>query len=350
MASYDRYQRQTSLRELGLKGQQQLANARVVIVGCGGLGSVAAPYLAGAGVGSLTLIDGDTPDVTNLHRQVFYHTDATDRTKAEVLADHIRLLNPEVAVTVHGHMLSKTNIDQLLSTADLVLECTDHIWTKYLVNDYCHLQGVPMIYAALYKYDGYVSVFENSSPQSIHLRDIYPEVNADIPTCSEVGVLGTVAGLMGILQANEAIKFITGIGTTLEGHYLTYNGLTNEQLRLQLAKTYVEDMQAVYDQTSYQDDKVCSDLELTYAEVMTRRDAYSLISVLPAEEHRAIDDKVFHQPMTGMDYRTWSPPDDKPVVLYCMSGKRSLTVVKELIAHDGTRQVYSLRGGLSAAK
>lgn len=346
MSKANRYIRQTLLDAIGHEGQHQLMQSHVAVVGCGGLGSIAAPYLAGAGVGHITLIDGDSPDITNLHRQVLYTTDGPQATKASLLAEHIAKLNPDIRVTVHESMLTKMNISELLAGIDIVLECTDHILTKYLVNDYCHLHRTPMIYGAMYKYDGYASVFENISAESIHLRDIYAQPNTDIPTCSEVGVMGTLAGLIGIMQANEAIKYITGAGSTLVGTYLSYSCLTNEQMKLRLIKTYSDDLELVYSTNSYREESGCSPYELAAETVLADLSKYTVISVLPDEEHVAIADTVLRQPMVTIDYETWQSADDKPVVFYCKSGKRSLQVVERLRRVQGSRAVYSLAGGV----
>ena len=204
--SNERYIRQTTLEELGVEGQEKLNAAHAVVIGCGGLGSIAAPYLAGAGVGEITLVDGDVPHISNLHRQVFFSENQNQISKSEALADHIINLNSDIKVNAISEMLSNENVEGIIQNADIVLECTDDIITKYLVNDACHLAGIPMVYGAIYKYDGYVSFFENASIESIHLRDIFPEPDLDLLTCSQVGVLNTIAGLIGLLQANEAIK------------------------------------------------------------------------------------------------------------------------------------------------
>ncbi len=340
-----RYIRQTLLDRIGESGQEKLLNTCIAIVGCGGLGSIAAPYLAGAGVGHIILIDGDVPDISNLHRQVLFFEEITQKTKSSLLADHIKKLNSDIQVTVQNHMISKSNISDLLANADLVLECTDNIQAKYLVNDYCHINRIPVSYGAIYKYDGYVSFFENIDSNSIHLRDIFPIPNDDLPTCSEVGVLGTLAGLIGILQANEAIKYITKAGEPLIGRLLSYDILTNNQMKLKLKKSYGADVSEVYNSSNYSLLTVCDIPEIDLHEVILNRDKYRLISILEDKEHKNIDTEVIREPLSALVFDKWNYTTDKIHVFYCMSGKRSDDLVRRLIT-NGKTNVYSLKGGL----
>lgn len=339
-----RYIRQTLLDRIGDRGQEKLLNTSIAIVGCGGLGSIAAPYLAGAGVGHLILIDGDIPDVSNLHRQVFFSEEVTKKSKATLLAEHIKKLNSDIQVTVFDQMITKSNISSLLTDTDIVLECTDNIQAKYLVNDYCHINRIPVSYGAIYKYDGYVSFLENRDSNSIHLRDIFPIPNDDIPTCSEVGVLGTIAGLIGILQANEAIKHITSSGDLLIGKLLSYDILTNNQMKLKLKKSWNKNIETVYQSSTYDINLNCAIQEVSIKQVMTNRDQYELISILENDEHKNIDDKVIHMPLSQFNKENWQPISDKKHVFYCMTGKRSSYLISSLMDELGSN--YSLKGGL----
>jgi len=346
----NRYIRQTLLSKIGEKGQDLLTNSTVAIVGCGGLGSIAGPYLAGAGVGHLILIDGDVPDLTNLHRQVFFSEDIDHRTKAAVLSAHISKLNSDIKLTVIDAMISKENIDDLLQSADIVLECTDNVQAKYLVNDYCNISNIPMVYGAIHKYDGFLSLFENKDEHSIHLRDIFPVPNTDIPSCSEVGVLGTIAGMIGLMQSNEAIKYITKIGECMIGRLLSYDILTNNQMKLKLKKSYTQNMNDLYSQSAYQMDVSCTINEISYQEIIKNRNEFELISILPDNEHRNIDDEVIRMPLNEIDIDNWSPISGKPHVFYCISGKRSSGLVNLLESVRRDVEVFSLIGGLRGVK
>ena len=210
--------RQTTLPELGLEGQDKLLNSKIAIIGCGGLGSAAAVYLAASGIGQIHLIDYDKIDGSNLHRQVFYTLKEVGKSKARSLAKHIENISPFVSVSTHEEPIHKGNIDDQLKEFSIILDCTDSLPTKYLLNDYCVLKNKVLVYGSLYKHDGYIGIFNvalNQGP-SANLRDAFPEMpQKHIPNCSEIGTLNPIVGMIGLMQANEVIKIITGIGKLL---------------------------------------------------------------------------------------------------------------------------------------
>lgn len=341
----NRYSRQEILSEWGTEGQAKLANTCAVIIGCGGLGSIAAPYLAGAGVGRLILVDGDDIDESNLHRQVFFQT-SDQRNKAVALAEHIRQLNPTLQIEVKPHFLAKSNIKDIIDDADIVLGCSDNIQCKYLLNDYCHLHNIPLVYGAIYRYEGYVSLFRNQNSEDIHLRDIFAKPDDSLPSCAEVGVFNIIAGLIGILQAGEALKYILGIGECLSGHWLTYDVRTNEQLKLKLQKTWQADISHCFKSTNYRDEGCDTDLELSWSSFLNEIHEYQLVSILEENEHKALSDDVLHIPLS-----IWSETThmfNKTPVLYCMSGKRSMAQLLKLKKQNPDFVGYSLKGGLES--
>lgn len=344
--SDDRYIRQTLLDQIGESGQNKLSQAHVVVIGCGGLGSIAAPYLAGAGVAKLTLVDADYPDISNLHRQVFFDESSMEKTKSQALADHLYGLNPNIEVVVIEQMVAKKNIEEIVEGATVVLECTDDIQTKYLVNDYCHIHNIPLVYGAIHKYDGYVSLFENKDEESIHLRDVFAVPNEDIPTCSEVGVMGTLAGLIGLMQANEAIKYITEAGQSLASQLLTYNILDNTQIKLKLKKSYKSNVSAIYQVSSYVSKTSCDLTEISLSELQSNRSKYELISILEDYEHQDIDDEVEHMPLSTIHPEELVDDLEGPTVFYCTTGKRSAVLVRMMKAIDSEIEVFSLKDGL----
>ena len=213
-ANSDRYQKQVILDEIGITGQEKIIQARLTIVGCGGLGAIAAMYLAGAGVGHIRLIDFDTPDLTNLHRQVVYDVKKSG-TKADQLAARIQELNSEVSTEVVNEQLTKQNISKYIETDHIILDCTDDLNAKYLLSDFTALNKIPLVYASIHKFIGYASVFNIASANgtiSANLRHFFPEKsNLNIPSCSEVGAYNVLAGIFGLIQANEALKYILGM-------------------------------------------------------------------------------------------------------------------------------------------
>ena len=242
ISAKDLYQRQTTLKEIGETGQQNLANANIVIVGCGGLGSVAAVYLAGSGVGNIHLVDYDTVDVSNLHRQVFYTTNDIGMSKVAVLAKYIESISPLVNVTFSNESVTKKNVFHVISNATIVLDCTDHLPTKYLLNDACVLKDKVLVYGSLYKFDGYVATFNvkiNENKRTANLRDAFPEIPTEsIPNCSEIGTLNSIVGIIGLLQAIEVLKIVTEIGKPLIRQLLIYNSLDNSQFIMKLKSNF----------------------------------------------------------------------------------------------------------------
>lgn len=237
-----RYKRHLVLREVGGQGQQKLKAARVLIVGAGGLGSPVLLYLAAAGVGTLGIIDDDTVSIDNLQRQVAHGTPDAGRPKVESAADTIRRLNPLVQVETYRQRLETSNALDIISRYDIVADGSDNFATRYLVSDACYLAKKTLVYAALGPLDGYVSVFKPHETQSDglpypSLRCVFPEAPPAglVANCSEVGVLGPVAGVIGTLQATEIVKEIAGVGDSLAGKLLIYDAQSSRFDTVQLA-------------------------------------------------------------------------------------------------------------------
>lgn len=216
-----RYMRQ--LNVVGVAGQQAIARARVLVVGAGGLGSPAAIYLASAGVGTLGLIDDDVVETSNLHRQPLHMTESVGEPKVESAAAHLAALNSDVHVVTHRERLTADNARQILQGYDVVLDGADNFETRYVVSDACRDLGIPHVWAAVLTTGGQMSVFMPHGPT---YRDLYPVAPSDVPTCAEAGVLGVVPGQLGVAQAAEALKLITGLGQPLVGQVGVYDMLT----------------------------------------------------------------------------------------------------------------------------
>ncbi len=227
-----RYKRHLVLREVGAQGQQKLKAARVLIIGAGGLGSPLLLYLAAAGVGTLGIIDDDRVSIDNLQRQVIHDTQTSGRLKVESAADAIKRLNPHTVVETFPQRLDPNNALELISSFDIVADGSDNFATRYLVSDACYFARKPLIYAALGSLDGYLSVFKpfaqkpDGTPYPT-LRCVFPTAPSPglVANCSEVGVLGPVAGVVGTLQAVETIKEILGLGESLAGKLVIYDAL-----------------------------------------------------------------------------------------------------------------------------
>ncbi len=232
-----RYARHLILPEVGLAGQERLKAAAVLCVGAGGLGSPLLLYLAAAGVGRIGIVDGDAVELSNLQRQVIHRSDAVGRSKARSAAESIHALNPHCQIDVHDVMLDITNVMDLIADYDVVCDGTDNFASRYLINDACVLSGKPLIYGSVQRFEGQVTVF-NCNLESPNFRDLLPVPPSPgaIPSCSEAGVMGVMPGLIGLLQATETIKLITGIGRCLDGRLLVVDALSMRFRELNLRR------------------------------------------------------------------------------------------------------------------
>ncbi|MBQ8060013.1 MAG: molybdopterin-synthase adenylyltransferase MoeB [Prevotella sp.] len=226
-----RYSRHLLLDGFGLEGQQRLLDARVLIVGMGGLGSPIALYLAAAGVGTLGLVDGDTVSLTNLQRQIIHGTPDVGRSKVDSAAESIIRVNPEVKVEKHELFLNEDNALDIIRDYDFVVEGSDNFSAKYLVNDACVMLGKPFCIGGINRYAGQVMTHR---PGTACYRCLFPEPPAreDVETCAMVGVLGTIAGMLGTIQATEVVKCIVGVGEPLYNQLLTFDALSMQWNKL----------------------------------------------------------------------------------------------------------------------
>lgn len=220
-----RYARQLILPGVGREGQEKLATARVVLVGAGGLGSPCAFYLAAAGVGTLVLIDNDTVALSNLQRQILHSQNTIGEKKINSAKSTLNALNPSISIECHDDAITNTNARKYFTSADLVIDGTDNFTSRYAINDACTQLGIPWIYGAVHRFDGQVSLFHANSKagKGPCYRCLFPDANnsTSAPNCTEAGVLGVAPGIIGVMQATEALKYLLGIGESLYGRLLS---------------------------------------------------------------------------------------------------------------------------------
>ena len=222
----ERYSRHIILKEIGVKGQKKLMNGSVLIIGAGGLGAPAALYLAAAGVGKIGIVDADVVDLSNLQRQVIHTTADVGRPKVESAAETMRAINPDVEVVTYHEFISSANIMDIIKDYDFVLDGTDNFPAKFLINDACVMADKPFSHAGILRFKGQLmTVIPHQSPCYRCVFKTMPPKDA-IPTCKQAGVIGAMAGVIGSLQALEAVKFLTGAGELLTGKLLTFDALT----------------------------------------------------------------------------------------------------------------------------
>ena len=346
----NRYARQITLPEIGEAGQQKLRDASVLIVGAGGLGSPTSLYLAAAGVGRIGLVDFDRVDLTNLHRQILYGTSDVGTPKLEAASARLRDLNPDVRIETHEARLTSENALDILAAYNVVIDGTDNFATRYLVNDACVLLGKPNVYGSVFRFDGQVSVFATKDGPCY--RCLYPEPPPPhlVPNCAEGGVLGVLPGVVGTLQATEAIKLITGVGETLAGRLLLFDALRMTFRTMRVPKR-CDQHAAIAKLIDYEEfcnpvqNKDISPMELS--EKISRGEEVVLIDVREAYEwdagHIA---SAQHIPMSQMQKRIGEIPRDAEVVVICRSGSRSAHVQHHL-QQLGYEKVKNLVGGMA---
>ena len=232
----ERYARHLALKEDGREGQERLLAGRVLIIGAGGLGSPTAMYLAAAGVGTLGIVDADAVDVSNLQRQIAHGTSDIGKPKVDSIRETIKNLNPEVTVRVHQTFVSEENIHNLLRDYDFILDATDNFQAKFLINDACVMAGKSFCHAGILRFQGQLMTYVPGKGPCYRCIFKDPPSKQAVPSCKEVGIIGAMAGVIGSLQAMEAIKYLLGEGDLLIGKLLTYDALKNEFRTVRLPK------------------------------------------------------------------------------------------------------------------
>ncbi|WP_309669561.1 HesA/MoeB/ThiF family protein [Gemmatimonas sp.] len=343
-----RYARQLVLRGFGPGAQEQLAMARVLIVGVGGLGSPAASYLAAAGVGTLSLVDTDVVDVTNLHRQLLYTTPDVGRRKLDVARERLRAINPQVVVHTHDTRLNAANAASLVAGHDVVIDATDNFPTRYAINDACLALGIPFVYGSVARFDGQVSVFAASGgPCYRCLFPVMPEPGT-VPTCAEEGVLGVVPGIIGLHQATEAIKLLTAIGTPLVGQLFLVDLLAQDSQRIAVARRH--DCAACGDARPPSPPSM-SIQHLSPADVaalLTGDDAPTIIDVREQWEYDLVHLPVSTLiPLSTLASRANDLDPSRSYALLCHHGMRSEMAANWLMQH-GFSRLINIDGGIDA--
>ena len=232
----NRYARHTMLSEVGLAGQLKLLAAKVLCIGAGGLGSPSSMYLAAAGIGTLGMIDDDVVDASNLQRQILHGTDRVGVAKVESAETTLRSLNPDVKVDKHRTRINAENAIALMAPYDVIIDGADNFPTRYLVNDVALRLGKPVVHASIFRFEGQITVFPGNGSPCYRCLYPHPPPAEDAPSCAEAGVLGVLPGIMGVLQATEAIKIVLGLGDTLAGRLLCYDALKTRFRELKLRR------------------------------------------------------------------------------------------------------------------
>lgn len=338
-----RYSRHLIIPDVGMEGQKRLKNAKVLVIGAGGLGSPALMYLAAAGVGTLGIVEFDEVDESNLHRQIIHGQADLGRSKAESARDSIADVNPFVQVNLHQTHLTSDNALGIFADYDLILDGTDNFATRYLVNDAAVLQGKPYVWGSIFRFEGQASVFwEAYGP---NYRDLYPEPPPPgmVPSCAEGGVLGVLCASIGSIMVNEAIKLIVGIGETLLGRLMIYDALEMSYRTVRIRKdpnadkvTELIDYESFCGVVSDDAQQAAADSTITPQELKDKFDSdekFELVDVREPHEYEIVHidgSKLIPKDRILSGEALAELPQDRQIVLHCKSGGRSAEALSAL--------------------
>lgn len=362
-----RYSRHLIMPEVGVEGQEKLMDAKVLLIGAGGLGSPNALYLAAAGVGTLGLVDFDVVDHSNLHRQVIHGTGDVGKLKVESARESLRDLNPNVVVEAHNRPFTRDVALELVQRYDIVVDGTDNFQTRYLTNDACVFLKKPNVYASIFRFDGQATVFQPGNPESPCYRCLYPEPPppGEVPSCAEGGVLGILPGLVGLIQATETIKLIIGKGRSLVGRLLLFNALEMSfdelKIRRNPACPVCGDAPTIKTLIDY--DQFCGvgrgnetstpaeTGDISVRDLKKRLDRKEKFVLVDVRERNEFDIAQIPGarllPLSELAARARELDTADDIVVHCKSGVRSLKAIQAL-KQLGFKKLTNVKGGISA--
>ena len=357
----NRYQRQIQLKEIGEMGQDKIAKAKVLIIGAGGLGCPALQYLAAAGVGTIGVVDFDVVELSNLQRQILYKVDDIGQSKAITAAKKLEALNPEIKIESYNVQITNKNALEILENYDLIIDGSDNFATRYLINDACVLLEKPLVYGAVLRFEGQIGVFnleDKDTNSKTNYRNLFPKPPDLVSaiSCNEVGVLGVIPGIIGTMQATEALKIITGIGKPLANKIISYNALENSFYDFEIIANANSSIDYPKSKTSflnYNYDWFCNSnldvatLSVDEFENLRMQEKITIIDVREKGEFPFVDEFPFTLiPLSEFENRVSTIPTENKIVVFCKSGQRSLNAIKILKEKFPDCKAYSLAGGI----
>lgn len=346
-----RYSRHISLKEIGITGQDKINASKVLVIGAGGLGCPLLQYLVAAGVGTIGIVDFDVVDISNLQRQVLFGMSSIGKNKAEVAKEVLLHLNPTIKINAYSEKLTPKTIATIIEPYEIIVDATDNFASRYLINDATVVLEKPLVYGAIYKFEGQVSVFNYKNGPSYRCVFPNPPQKGTMPNCSEVGVLGVLPGIIGTMQANEVLKIILNIGESLSGKLYCFNALTNRSSTIGIARNE-DQITKVKNRGSHfknlDDSFFCASMisEITLENIIEEDIQY--IDVRELSEQPRMDLKCLIEiPLRELSNQIHAISRDKKTVVFCQSGIRSKQAVTLLKEHN-ISNCYSLKDGVSA--
>ena len=331
----NRYNRHIILSEIGQEGQDKLSNAKVLVIGAGGLGCAILQYLAAAGIGTIGIIDFDIVTISNLQRQVLYGTSTLGINKAIAAKQRLHDLNASITINAYPKKLTYKNALNLFKTYDIIVDGSDNFETRYLVNDACIINDKPLIFGAIYKFEGQLTVFNYNNGPSYRCLFPNPPANDAVPNCSEIGVLGVLPGIIGTMQANEVLKIILGIGTSLSGKLLCYNALTLQNSILKINRNENSIQEVLKNKANFHKKQELIHCEFKIKEV-------SIHTILSVKNCQFIDVREAHEqprienlnitsiPLSVLNQNLDKIDLEKQIYVFCQTGIRSRKAVSLL--------------------
>ncbi|TXG35342.1 HesA/MoeB/ThiF family protein [Seonamhaeicola maritimus] len=341
-----RYNRHIILSEIGLEGQNKLSKAKVLVIGAGGLGCPVLQYLAAAGIGTLGVIDFDKVELSNLQRQVLFGSSSIGENKALAAKKRLEDLNGNIEIKAYPEVLTYQNALELFKQYDIIVDGSDNFETRYLVNDACVITNKPLVFGAIYKFEGQVSVFNYQNGPSYRCLFPHPPKKDAVPNCSEIGVLGVLPGIIGSMQANEVIKVILGIGNVLSGKLLCYNTLSNRTSTLKINKndTVINDVLNI--QSTFKDKALninCETNEIASIYDLATKENIQFIDVREVHEQPNIEGtNVLSIPLGVLQNNLEQLKNDTDNYFFCQSGARSKRAVG-FLKEQNIRNCFSIQ-------
>lgn len=358
---YLRYHRQIILKEFGELGQQKLLDAKVLVIGAGGLGCPALQYLTAAGIGNIGIVDDDVVELSNLQRQILFAGEDIGSSKSEIAAKKLGALNSEIHMKAFNLKITNTNALDIIKDYDIVIDGSDNFPTRYLINDACVLLNKPLVYGSVLRFEGQVGVFnlkDRDTNIKTNYRDLFSEMsNSDFSlSCSEVGVLGVLPGLIGIMQATEAIKIITSIGKPLVNKILTYNALNNTFYDMEVSPANLTDINYPKSKEAF----LSYNYELNCAAKNTGNEiGVGEFELMREDQHTVVIDvretgelplvaefEHIHIPLENLKDELRNISVKGKVLVFCNSGMRSLRAVSIIRNTFPNLEIYSLADGI----
>jgi len=344
---HKQYNRHLILNEIGKEGQLKLKQAKVLVIGAGGLSCPVLQYIAAAGVGTIGIVDDDIVDQSNLQRQILYRLEDIGKPKVECAKKSLKGINPYITINTYQKRLSKSNVIELFKLYDIIVDGTDNFPTRYLSNDASVITNKPLVFGSIFKFEGQVAVFNYENGPTYRCLYPSPPVTGSVPNCSDIGVLGILPGIIGTLQANEVLKMILKLGNVLSGKLLTFDALTMKQLVLPFEKDFSIVIKSL--ENDYQ--VLCgiykTTKEISFQEYKKQSTDFNLLDVRTQMERDEFHINSIHIPLNELPQRLQEIPQNKNLIIYCKSGIRSKIAIEILQNNNFKIELINLKNGLS---